>query len=62
MKRALRYLLRKLRRLVERYGIPEFVRMHQHVAIAEYRRCRELGMTEEKAVVMSCIALLRHAI
>lgn len=62
MKRAVRYLLRKLRRLVERRAIPQFVRQHQDVIIAEYDRCRELGMSEEKAVIRACIAGLRHAV
>jgi len=62
MKRVLRYALRKLRRLAEDYGIPELVEHQRPTIVAEYRRCRQLGMSEENAVIRACIAGLKHAV
>jgi len=57
-----RYFLRKVKQWLEKHGAAELVRKHSHVILETYAHEREIGTSEEEAVLAACRRMLTHII
>jgi len=57
-----RYFLRKVKQWLEKRGASELVRAHRGVILEAYAHEREIGSTEEEAVLAACRRMLTHII